>query len=135
MPELPFWSPTVEDLLHVYEMHIGDPRALRDASGFEAAVAAPWQSVGGEDAYPTVHLKAAKLYTGIDRRQAFVDGNKRIAFFATRLHYGYRGIEFRPPTDEFYGLAMEVAVMQPIDLEYVAAKFARWCEPIADPPD
>ena len=131
-----FLRPSVDDLCQIYDAFIGDHRsALRDAPGLDAALAQPWQSAGGEDAYPSLHLKAAVLYAGVDNRQAFVDGNKRIAFFALRLFYEFAGYVFSPPEDEMYELAMYVANTRPVDRQFVANRLEEWVQPIGDVPE
>ncbi|PJF43912.1 MAG: hypothetical protein CUN55_06695 [Phototrophicales bacterium] len=54
-------------------------RAVRDMDLLEAAVGRPRQSVFGEDAYPTLRLKASALLHSIARNHPFADGNKRTA--------------------------------------------------------
>ncbi|MFZ6002620.1 MAG: type II toxin-antitoxin system death-on-curing family toxin [Actinomycetota bacterium] len=121
-------------MLQIHRMMVCDPPEVRDPVGLDAALAQPWQSAGGVDAYPTLHLKAAVLYAGIDRRQAFIDGNKRTAFFTVRLFYELAGHEFKPVDNEMYDLAEYVATAHPVDYELVAQKFAMWASPIPDPP-
>lgn len=58
---------------------------VRDRSGLEAAVAAPLQSFGGEDFYPTTIDKIARLGYGLAANHAFIDGNKRIGALMTQL--------------------------------------------------
>lgn len=44
-----------------------------------SALAHPFVSVGGRDAYPTVRGKAAALFRGIVKNHGLRDGNKRLA--------------------------------------------------------
>ena len=55
----------------------GGSTGLRDHGLLEAAVAAPFQTFSGEDLFPTLHDKAARLAFGIIKNRPFVDGNKR----------------------------------------------------------
>ena len=64
---------------------------VRDRSGFEAAVAAPLQSFGGEDFYPTTIDKIARLGYGLAANHAFIDGNKRIGALMTQLLLQWNG--------------------------------------------
>lgn len=61
---------------------------LRDRGVLEGAVAAPFQVVFGVEVHPTLVAKAVKLAEGISRAQAFLDGNKRLAWLSltTFLH-------------------------------------------------
>lgn len=64
---------------------------VRDRSGLEAAVAAPLQSFGGEDFYPTTINKIARLGYGLAANHAFIDGNKRIGALMTQLLLQWNG--------------------------------------------
>lgn len=64
---------------------------VRDRSGLEAAVAAPLQSFGGEDFYPTNIEKIARLGYGLAANHAFIDGNKRIGALMTQLLLQWNG--------------------------------------------
>lgn len=64
---------------------------VRDRSGLEAAVAAPLQSFGGEDFYPTTIDKIARLGYGLAANHAFIDGNKRIGALMTQLLLQWNG--------------------------------------------
>lgn len=44
-----------------------------------SALAHPFVSVGGKDAYPTVRAKAAALFRGLVKNHGLRDGNKRLA--------------------------------------------------------
>lgn len=78
---------TLLDVLMIHELLIlrfGGMRGVTE-HGFgklEAAVAAPYASMFGEDLYPDVSAKAATLFWGIARSHGFSDGNKRVALVA-----------------------------------------------------
>jgi len=55
---------------------------LRSRDLLDAAVAAPFSGTVDREFYPTMASKAAKLLEGIARAQAFVDGNKRVAWLS-----------------------------------------------------
>jgi death-on-curing protein len=75
---------SLEDL---YEIAAGvlDDVAVRDRGLLASAAARPQTSVFGEAAYPTLAEKAAALMHSIARNHALVDGNKRLAWAATRV--------------------------------------------------
>ncbi|WP_330474737.1 type II toxin-antitoxin system death-on-curing family toxin [Terrabacter sp. C0L_2] len=56
---------------------------LRDPGALEGAVAAPFQTPFGHNPYPTIAQKAGKLLDGIQRVQAYTDGNKRLAWLSS----------------------------------------------------
>ncbi|MEV8522598.1 MULTISPECIES: type II toxin-antitoxin system death-on-curing family toxin [unclassified Streptomyces] len=56
---------------------------VRDYGLLDSALARPQSSVFGQDAYPDVWQKAASLMESLARNHGLVDGNKRIAWYAT----------------------------------------------------
>ena len=56
---------------------------VRDFGLLDSAAARPRSSAFGEDAYPSLELKAAALLHSVARNHALVDGNKRLAWLAT----------------------------------------------------
>lgn len=53
---------------------------VKDPSLLKSVVYRPQQSAFGEDAYPTIWLKAAALFESIAKNHAFVGGDKGTAF-------------------------------------------------------
>lgn len=64
---------------------------VRDPGLLASAVARPGTTVFGEDAYPTLWLKAAALCQSIDDNQALVDGTKRLAWLSTKVFLAISG--------------------------------------------
>ncbi|MFF3301428.1 type II toxin-antitoxin system death-on-curing family toxin [Streptomyces sp. NPDC002908] len=56
---------------------------VRDYGLLDSALARPQASVFGQDAYPDVWQKAGALMESLARNHGLVDGNKRIAWYAT----------------------------------------------------
>ena len=56
----------------------GGSSGLRDEGILDSALSAPFQTFGGEDVYPSLQQKAARLCFGLVKNHPFVDGNKRI---------------------------------------------------------
>ena len=75
---------SVEDLLEIAVGILGDV-AIRDRGLLVSAAGRPGSSAFGEDAYPTFPAKAAALMHSLARNHALVDGNKRLAWAATRV--------------------------------------------------
>ncbi len=75
---------TADDLLEI-AAGVLDDVALRDAGLLAAAAGRPRVTVFGADAYPTFEDKAAALLHSLVRNHALVDGNKRLAWAATRV--------------------------------------------------
>ena len=75
-----------------------------------SAAARPQATVFGEDAYPTVHEKAAALLQSLAANHPLLDGNKRTAFVATALFYGLNGHHVPGSAeDELFDLVIAVA--------------------------
>ncbi|MFF4080828.1 type II toxin-antitoxin system death-on-curing family toxin [Streptomyces sp. NPDC001777] len=72
---------TLAELLNLAE-RLGAAE-VRDYGLLDSALTRPQASVFGQDAYPDVWQKAAALMESLARNHALVDGNKRIAWYAT----------------------------------------------------
>jgi len=73
---------TVDEIIHIHKKLItrtGGADGLRDRRLLESAVLNCYQTFGGEDLYPSVIDKAARLAFGICADHPFIDGNKRAA--------------------------------------------------------
>ena len=97
----------VEDLLTLTTMLGAGP--VRDVGLLDSAAARPRSSVFGEDAYPTIELKAAALVHSICRNHALVDGNKRLALVAVVTFLRLNGQPFTLSQDQAFDLIMRVA--------------------------
>ena len=91
---------------HVLELHrlsiddFGGIHGLRSEEQFLSALFQPQQSAFGEDAYPTVHEKAAAYGFFIAESQAFLDGNKRTAAAAMLVFLDANGYRLNCDDDE-----------------------------------
>ncbi len=54
---------------------------VKDLGLLDSALARPRTTLFGEDAYPTLELKAAAMVHSIIKNHAMVDGNKRTSWF------------------------------------------------------
>ncbi len=75
---------SLEDLLEIADGVIEDLR-VRDLGLLASAAARPQATAFGADAYPSFAEKAAALMHSVARNHALVDGNKRLAWAATRV--------------------------------------------------
>jgi death on curing protein len=92
-----------EDVVAFYMEVIGEP-LLRYPEGLASAIGRPQQSAFGQDAYPTLPLKAAALMQSLAENQPFVDGNKRIAWICGKLFL------------QIHGLTMQATDAEALDL-------------------
>jgi len=99
---------SVDDLLEIAAGVIGE-FAVRDHGLLASAAARPRTSAFGADAYPTFASKAAALMHSIARNHALVDGNKRLAWAATRTFCLLNGHDLVFTVDDAEQLVQSVA--------------------------
>lgn len=85
---------------------------IRDEGLLESALAAPFQTFGGEPVYPSLQAKAAQLGFGLIRNHPFVDGNKRIGAHTMLVFLAVNGIELRYEQQELIDIVLSVAAGQ-----------------------
>lgn len=110
---------TLEDLLYLCQR--ADIGPVRDLGLLESAAVRPMTTLMGAEAYPTLTLKAAALLQSLCKNHALVDGNKRIAWFATTVFLWRNGFQVRLNDDESFDLVMDVAAGE-LDLEAIASR-------------
>ena len=111
----------LEDLLHVARRTLG-AFEVRDIGLLESAAARPQATAFGEDAYPSIHDKAAALLHSVARNHPLVDGNKRLSLAATIAFYGVNGVQLTLSNDEAYELVMAIASGQLDDVASIAGR-------------
>ena len=89
---------TVDEVLRLHALEVGEGVGLRDMHLLEAAVERPRQSAFGDDAYPDLPSKAAALLDSLVRNHPFVDGNKRIGMLASFVFVELNGFRSLPTT-------------------------------------
>lgn len=96
---------------------------VRDLGLLVSALARPQASAFGEDAYPTIHEKAAALLHSLARHHALVDGDNRLALAAAIAFYGINGMRLALTNDEVYDLVIDVASGKLDDVPTIASVF------------
>lgn len=87
----------------------GGSDGVRDEGLLESALAAPFQTFGGEPVYPSLQAKAAQLGFGLICNHPFVDGNKRIGAHAMLVFLAVNGIELNYEQQELIDVILAVA--------------------------
>ena len=87
----------------------GGSDGVRDYNLLDSALESPFQSFGGEDLYPTVQAKGARLGYGLIKNHCMVDGNKRIGIHAMLVFLALNGIELKYTQKELYETILKVA--------------------------
>jgi len=117
---------TLDDVLAAAEAHLSRPAEIGDYGLLESALARPQATVFGEDAYSTIHEKAAALLQSLATNHALIDGNKRTAFVATALFYGLNGHHVPASAeDELFDLVIAVATRDLDTVQKIAPRLAR----------
>jgi death-on-curing protein len=111
----------LDELLYVAARTLDAEPEVRDLGLLESALARPQASAFGEDAYPTIHEKAAALLHSVARNHALVDGNKRLALAASIAFYGINGMRLTLTNDEAYDLVIGVASGKLDDVRTIAS--------------
>jgi death on curing protein len=111
----------LEDLLRLTQALRAGP--VRDVGLLEAACARPQATALGEQAYPSLELKAAALLQSLVRNHALVDGNKRLAWLATVVFCDINGHTVEVDDDAAFELVMAAAEGQ-LDVEQIAHRLA-----------
>jgi death-on-curing protein len=117
----------LDDLLHIAARTLAEVQ-VRDAGLLESALARPQSTAFGEDAYPSIHGKAAALLHSLARNHGLVDGNKPLALAATIAFYGLNGLRLTLSNDEAYELVMAIAAGDLDDVEPIASRLASGTE-------
>ena len=97
----------LEDLLTLVRALKAGP--VGDLGLLDSAAARPRSSAFGQDAYPTIELKAAALLHSVAGNHALVDGNKRLAWLAAVVFLDLNGHRPGLSDDAAFELVMDVA--------------------------
>ena len=94
---------------------------VKDAGLLDSALARPQTSVFGEDAYPTLEVKAAAMTHSVIKNHPMVDGNKRTSWFLLNAFLYINGYLLEMSTEEGLEFTLGVATDQ-LSLEEAAEK-------------
>ena len=102
---------TVEETIALHNKLIertGGSSGLRDLSLLESAVYSAMSSFDGDEVYPTVEEKAARLMFSLTNNHAFVDGNKRIGVFTMLMTLQLNNVKINYTQSELISLGLSV---------------------------
>jgi death-on-curing protein len=103
---------------HIIVLHdeliaeIGGSPGLRDEGLLESAISAPFATFAGDDFYPTITEKAARLAFGLISNHPFVDGNKRIGILAMIVLLEINHFDVDATDEELIELGLSLATTQ-----------------------
>lgn len=87
----------------------GGMDGLRDEGLLDAAINMPLQTFGGQELYPTILEKAARLGYGLIRGHPFLDGNKRIGTHAMLVFLDINNITLSYEDEDLISMILHVA--------------------------
>ena len=87
----------------------GGTEGIRDEGLLESALAAPFQTFDGEQAYPSLQAKAARLGFGLVSNHPFVDGNKRTGAHVMLVFLALNGVELCYGQEDLISIFLSVA--------------------------
>lgn len=87
----------------------GGSSEIRDKGLLESALTAPFQTYSGEELYPTLQTKAARLGFGLIKNHAMVDGNKRLGTHTMLIFLSLNGCELDYTQEELSSLILDIA--------------------------
>ena len=101
-----------EQILYLHSKLInatGGIDGTRDEGLLDSALHIPFQAFDGEELYPSVLQKAARLCFGLIQNHAFYDGNKRIGVYVMLVFLELNGMEIDCVDEELAALGLGVA--------------------------
>ena len=122
------------ELLVIHELLVEQFGGMRGVTeqGFgklEAALAAPYATMFGEELYPELARQAAVLFFRLARAHAFADGNKRVALVALLDLLERNGMRIAADDDQLYQFVIAAADDSSQDevMDWVAARMKPRC--------
>ena len=101
-----------EQILYLHSKLInatGGTDGIRDEWLLDSALQTPFQAFDGEELYPSVPRKVARLCYGLIQNHAFYDGNKRIGIYVMLVFLELNGMEINCSDEELINLGLGVA--------------------------
>ena len=87
----------------------GGSDGVRDENLLDSALESPFQTFDGEELYPTLQAKAARLGYGLIKNHCMIDGNKRIGAHAMLVFLELKGVEIEYTQKDLYETVLAVA--------------------------
>jgi death-on-curing protein len=100
---------TADDLIEINAAVLDGAAAVRDAGLVASSAVRPATIAFGVEAYTTVEEKAAALLHSVICNHAFIDGNKRTAWTATRVMLALQGLEPGLTEDDAFNQVVRIA--------------------------
>ena len=102
-----------EQMMYLHSMAVkktGGLDGIRDEGLLDSALNSPFQSFAGEELYPSIQAKAARLGFSIIKNHPFLDGNKRIGMLAMMVFLEINGIELECSDEDIVDIGLGIAL-------------------------
>ena len=87
----------------------GGSAGIRDEGMLDLALNNPFQSFGGQELYPSIQAKAARLCFGLVKNHAMLDGNKRLGAHVMLVFLAINGFELSYAQKELSDVILALA--------------------------
>lgn len=117
MPNKPIEYLTVDEAVEIHQQiieYFGGPGGIRDPGLLESALFRPQTGY-----YNDIYETAAALFESLIINHPFIDGNKRVAFFATDVFLRLNGFRFDVDADETHAILIGFLDNNTCDYEHL----------------
>jgi len=108
---------SVDEVIEIHEVVIrrfGGSQGIRDKGLLESALYRPSSGY-----YSSLDEMAAAMFESLIKNHPFVDGNKRVAFFATDVFLRMNGYKFQVESNQAHQFLMNLFDTNSCDLEHL----------------
>lgn len=122
------YFPTIEEVVAIHDRLIeigGGSPGIRDIGLLHSAVERPKTSFAGKYLYSSLFQMGASLLYSLANNHAFVDGNKRIAFFTALRFFDKNEITFIIKNNEIVSFMVNV-VENKLEIEDIEVWFKQY---------
>ena len=100
------------ELHEIMKEETGGSAGVRDMALLDSALQSAYQTFGGEELYPTVEEKGARIGFSLISNHPFVDGNKRIGMYVMLVFLEASGVRMNPDVDDVARVGLAVAASE-----------------------
>ncbi len=101
---------------------------VKDEGRLESSLTQPFQSIEGNELYPTLVDKGSMLYYFCIKNHPFEDGNKRMGIFSLLLYLYKNGYWLDATNDELFDMTLYTASSKVEDMAKVVEKIKKFVE-------
>ena len=101
-----------QDVIEIHDLIIqttGGRNGIKDEGLLDSAINSAYQTFGGQDLYPTIEEKAARIGYGLIANHAFLDGNKRVGMLTMLTFLEVNNITINYSDQDIIRLGVAVA--------------------------